>query len=587
MPRSRTRSATVARGARRVAPLAGHDGGQHRHPRRPRAQSQEHRRRDPARAARRRSPGSRARASRRSPSTRSTPRASGATSSRCRPTRASSSSRWRSPTATPSRGCRRRSRSSRRASGRNPRSTVGTVTEIADYLRLLFARVGHPVCFQCGREIAAQTVQQVVDRLVALPARHAALPLRAGGARSQGRAQEGARRAAPRRLRARARRRRAARPGRRHRRSRGPRATPSRCWSTGSSCAAGRRAPARRLARGRLPSRRRHACSSRRARPARREPQALFFSERHACPVCGVSYPELAPRFFSFNSPHGACPDLRRSRRAAPLRPDAGRPRAAEGAARRRSRSVVLRALPGLEESLARARRPLPLPARHALRRRCPRRRGTRSCSTARATRRSSVPRERRRHGAAGRSPASSRCSSDASGRRAPTWLREEIEGLVAEARCPTCDGTRLRREARFVLVGGRSIARSRRSRSATRSRFFDGLELGAAGGGDRPADPEGDARAARLPGRRRPRLPDARPRRRHALRRRGTAHPPRDADRLAADRRALHPRRAVDRAAPARQRAPARDAARAARPRQHGASSSSTTATRSSPPTT
>src|SRR5207237_827135 len=53
--------------------------------------------------------------------------------------------------------------------GRNPRSTVGTVTEIADYLRLLFARVGHPVCYQCGREIAAQTVQQVVDRLMALP----------------------------------------------------------------------------------------------------------------------------------------------------------------------------------------------------------------------------------------------------------------------------------------------------------------------------------------------------------------------------------------------------------------------------------
>src|SRR5499426_2713735 len=57
-----------------------------------------------------------------------------------------------------------------RGVGRSPRSTVGTVTEIADYLRLLFARVGHPVCFQCGREIAAQTVQQVVDRLRALPA---------------------------------------------------------------------------------------------------------------------------------------------------------------------------------------------------------------------------------------------------------------------------------------------------------------------------------------------------------------------------------------------------------------------------------
>src|SRR5439155_216719 len=57
-----------------------------------------------------------------------------------------------------------------KGTGRNPRSTVGTVTEIADYLRLLYARVGHPICYSCGREIAAQTVEQVVDRLTALPA---------------------------------------------------------------------------------------------------------------------------------------------------------------------------------------------------------------------------------------------------------------------------------------------------------------------------------------------------------------------------------------------------------------------------------
>jgi excinuclease ABC subunit A len=46
---------------------------------------------------------------------------------------------------------------------RNPRSTVGTVTEIYDYLRLLFARVGHPHCPRCGRQISRQTVQQIVD----------------------------------------------------------------------------------------------------------------------------------------------------------------------------------------------------------------------------------------------------------------------------------------------------------------------------------------------------------------------------------------------------------------------------------------
>jgi excinuclease ABC A subunit len=57
-----------------------------------------------------------------------------------------------------------------KGTGRNPRSTVGTVTEIADYLRLLYARAGRAFCWSCEREIAAQTVQQVVDRLRALPA---------------------------------------------------------------------------------------------------------------------------------------------------------------------------------------------------------------------------------------------------------------------------------------------------------------------------------------------------------------------------------------------------------------------------------
>ncbi|NLE89515.1 MAG: excinuclease ABC subunit UvrA, partial [Dehalococcoidales bacterium] len=51
----------------------------------------------------------------------------------------------------------------------NPRSTVGTVTEIYDYLRLLFARAGHPYCPQCGQEITAQTVEQIVDSLLQLP----------------------------------------------------------------------------------------------------------------------------------------------------------------------------------------------------------------------------------------------------------------------------------------------------------------------------------------------------------------------------------------------------------------------------------
>ena len=57
-----------------------------------------------------------------------------------------------------------------KTAGRNPRSTVGTVTEIYDYLRLLFARIGEPHCPQCGRLIERQTVQQIVDQVLALPA---------------------------------------------------------------------------------------------------------------------------------------------------------------------------------------------------------------------------------------------------------------------------------------------------------------------------------------------------------------------------------------------------------------------------------
>jgi len=56
-----------------------------------------------------------------------------------------------------------------KSTSHNPRSTVGTVTEIYDYMRLLFARIGHPHCPNCGREISQQSVEQIVDAVTALP----------------------------------------------------------------------------------------------------------------------------------------------------------------------------------------------------------------------------------------------------------------------------------------------------------------------------------------------------------------------------------------------------------------------------------
>ncbi|MGB3959107.1 MAG: excinuclease ABC subunit UvrA, partial [bacterium] len=58
-----------------------------------------------------------------------------------------------------------------KTTSKNPRSTVGTVTEIYDYLRLLFARVGQPHCPDCGRAITRQTIDQMVDQVLGLPER--------------------------------------------------------------------------------------------------------------------------------------------------------------------------------------------------------------------------------------------------------------------------------------------------------------------------------------------------------------------------------------------------------------------------------
>ena len=59
-----------------------------------------------------------------------------------------------------------------KSTNRNPRSTVGTVTEIYDYMRLLYARIGIPHCPKCGKEIRKQTIDQMVDQIMSLPERH-------------------------------------------------------------------------------------------------------------------------------------------------------------------------------------------------------------------------------------------------------------------------------------------------------------------------------------------------------------------------------------------------------------------------------
>ncbi|HAJ28410.1 MAG TPA: excinuclease ABC subunit A, partial [Syntrophus sp. (in: bacteria)] len=187
-----------------------------------------------------------------------------------------------------------------RTASHNPRSTVGTVTEIYDYLRLLYARIGIPHCYQCGKEIRSQTIDMMVDTILAFPEKtkfnilapivrgkkgefHKELKklLKDGFVRIRvdGEVREltddivldkqkrhdievlvdrlllrdGIRK-----------------------RLRDSLETASRL-SEGLVCiqAAGR--------------------------------DELLFSEKYACPDCGISVPDLAPRMFSFNSPYGAC----------------------------------------------------------------------------------------------------------------------------------------------------------------------------------------------------------------------------------------------------------------------------------------
>ena len=79
-----------------------------------------------------------------------------------------------------------------KTTSKNPRSTVGTVTEIHDYLRLLYARIGMPHCPVCGKEIKQQTVDQMVDQILALPERTRIQVLAPVVRGAQGRARQGA-----------------------------------------------------------------------------------------------------------------------------------------------------------------------------------------------------------------------------------------------------------------------------------------------------------------------------------------------------------------------------------------------------------
>jgi excinuclease ABC subunit A len=190
-----------------------------------------------------------------------------------------------------------------KSTSHNPRSTVGTVTEIYDYLRLLFARVGHPYCFQCGEEIAAQTVQQMVDAIGLLTegVKFQILAPIVRGRKGEYRKELLEMRKAG-YVRAR---------------------VDGKIVDLGEEISLDKQKKHTiEIIVDRLVMKAGDALMRRLADSVEtsvkltgglvgvltEDGQTKLYSDRLACIKCGVSYPEVTPRVFSFNSPHGACP---------------------------------------------------------------------------------------------------------------------------------------------------------------------------------------------------------------------------------------------------------------------------------------
>ena len=398
-----------------------------------------------------------------------------------------------------------------KAASHNPRSTVGTVTEIHDYLRLMFARAGTPRCPDHGIDLEAQTVSQMVDQVLKLPEGAAIALLAPLVSDRKGEHAEVLEELASRgfvRVRV---------DGRVHALDELPRLDPKR-KHTIEAVVDRLRLKADsgpRLAESFEVALRLSGGLARLAFLDDPTAPETVFSSRHACPVCGYAVPPLEPKLFSFNNPAGACPkcsglgveeffDPQRVVTHPTLSLASG---AIRGWDRRNvhffeliqalarhygfdietpwselapeARAVVLHGSGGV---------PIALPGHGP--------RGTRGA-------RGAGSRDGGGGAAEGREPRAARSAGAsairASSRRSTTRepfegilpnlerryretdspaVREELARYLGVQPCPECEGTRLNRTARFVFVAGRSIAELSRLDVGSALEFFRALEL-------------------------------------------------------------------------------------------------------------
>jgi excinuclease ABC subunit A len=331
---------------------------------------------------------------------------------------------------------------------KNPRSTVGTVTEVYDYLRLLFARIGKPYCFECGKEISSQTIQQIADQIMAqsLGERLALLaPIVRGKKGEYRRELENLRKEGFIRVK-----------------------IDGELRDLSDEIHLDRNKKHdidvvidRMVVKDGVQSRLTDSLElvSKLADGIIKviigDSKEVTFSQRFACIDCGTSYPEITPRMFSFNSPYGACPACNGLGTKMYFDPDL---------------IVPDKNLSVLEGAILPWRKKIPTPLDSM----------ARAKGVDLRTPFKDLPKEFQRvflygdDGVEGVIPELERKYHEV------RWeeFREEMERFMSSSPCPRCGGARLRTEALFIKIGDMSLADIVKLSVKDLLRYFESITL-------------------------------------------------------------------------------------------------------------
>lgn len=357
-----------------------------------------------------------------------------------------------------------------KTTSRNPRSTVGTVTEIYDYLRLLFARIGHPHCPECGRPISQQTVEQIVDNLLGLPEGtkiQVLAPLVKGRKGEHAKVFEDIRKNGYVRVRV---------DGEMMEVTDEIKLDKNKKHSIEAVVdrivirpdGGGRLADSLELALN---------LSGGTVLVDVIDSEEMVFSQNFACAECGISMEEISPRMFSFNNPYGACPECSGLGTKMEIDPDLVIPD--------RTKSIAQGALIPWSsnaawyfQSLESLGKAYDFDVHTPVGELTDKQLKVILYGTGNTKINYRFEKEGRSH--IFNAPFEG-IVNNLSRRHKETnseWMREEIESYMSTHPCPKCNGARLKPETLAVKIGDRSIYEVTRLTVQEALKFFEGVEL-------------------------------------------------------------------------------------------------------------